>query len=398
MSVAMDFDLSDDQLALRDGADELLRGLSSPAQVRAFSETDALYDQTLWAAMVEQGWLGLAFTEADGGHGLGIVELAVLLESLGARAAPAPFTNTVLAARSCERAGKSGALSALLSGDVIGCVAWSKRLDAVTAIETPNGWQLSGNADPTAYSPAANVAIVPALVAAPGDTALGDTAPGDTAPGATAPGATAPTNAHGITQALFAVSLDDVGRPEREPAMELTRPLGWLRFERTEAQYLGDATHVQALLDDGAVFAACEMLGGAQTVLDMTVAYAKDRVQFGRPIGSFQAVKHRCADMLVDVEGIRSTAYWAAWSINAHDPDTSIAASTAKCWASDASKRVMASGLQVHGGIGFTWEHDLHFWLKRAQLDQLTFGNAAYHRDRIAALLAPRVASGLSVV
>ena len=141
------------------------------------------------------------------------------------------------------------------------------------------------------------------------------------------------------------------------------------------------------------------MLGGAQAVLDMAVAYAKDRVQFGRPIGSFQAVKHRCADMLVDVEGMRSTAYWAAWSLG-HDPadEASVAASTAKCWASDASKRVMASGLQVHGGIGFTWEHDLHFFMKRAQLDQLEFGDASFHRARLTQLLRPRVERGESVI
>ena len=119
------------------------------------------------------------------------------------------------------------------------------------------------------------------------------------------------------------------------------------------------------------------MLGGASRALDLAVEYAKDRVQFGRPIGSFQAVKHRCADMLVDVEGMRSTVYWAAWCIGAGDPDASVAASTAKIWCGDASKRVMASALQVHGGIGFTWEHDLHFFLKRAQLDQLAFGDAS---------------------
>ena len=114
------------------------------------------------------------------------------------------------------------------------------------------------------------------------------------------------------------------------------------------------------------------MLGGRVAALELAVEYAKERVQFGRPIGSFQAVKHRCADMLVDVEGMRSTSYWAAWCLAADDPDQSIAASTAKTWGSDASKRVMAGALQVHGGIGFTWEHDLHLFLKRAQLDQLT--------------------------
>src|SRR5690606_24796053 len=118
----------------------------------------------------------------------------------------------------------------------------------------------------------------------------------------------------------------------------------------------------------GALGHAAEILGAASRVLDLTVDYAKERVQFGRPIGSFQAVKHRCADMLVDVEGMRSAVYYAAWCVGAGDRDRSIAASTAKTWCSDAGRRVMASGLQVHGGIGFTWEHDLHLFLKRAQL------------------------------
>jgi alkylation response protein AidB-like acyl-CoA dehydrogenase len=130
----------------------------------------------------------------------------------------------------------------------------------------------------------------------------------------------------------------------------------------------------------------------------MAVEHAKQREQFGQPIGSFQAVKHRCADMLVDVEGMRSSVYYAAWSIGAGHPDASIAASTAKVWCSDAAKRVMASGLQVHGGIGFTWEHDLHLYLKRSQLDQVSFGDASFHRDRLARLLRGRVEAGESVV
>ena len=122
-------------------------------------------------------------------------------------------------------------------------------------------------------------------------------------------------------------------------------------------------------------------------MLDMSVEYAKQRVQFGKPIGSFQAVKHRCADMLVDVEGMRSVVYYAAWCIGAGDRERSVAASTAKVWCADAARRVMASGLQVHGGIGFTWEHDLHLFVKRSQLDQLVFGDAAYHRERLGTLL-----------
>jgi alkylation response protein AidB-like acyl-CoA dehydrogenase len=136
------------------------------------------------------------------------------------------------------------------------------------------------------------------------------------------------------------------------------------------------------------------MLGAAQQVLDMTVQYAKDRVQFGRPIGSFQAVKHRCADRLVDVEGMRSSLYYAAWAVGAGDPDASAAASAAKVWCSDAARRVMASALQVHGGIGFTWEHDLHLFVKRSQLDQVSFGDAPYHRERLARILRPRAEAG----
>jgi alkylation response protein AidB-like acyl-CoA dehydrogenase len=176
--------------------------------------------------------------------------------------------------------------------------------------------------------------------------------------------------------------------------MDLTRPLGWLDVSGLRRVVLGGRDAARALTDHGAAGYSAELLGGAARVLEMTTEYAKERVQFGKPIGSFQAVKHRCADMLVDVEGMRSVAYYAAWCIASGDPDASVAASTAKVWCSDAAKRVMASGLQVHGGIGFTWEHDLHLYLKRAQLSQLCFGDATYHRQRLAALLRPRVEAG----
>jgi alkylation response protein AidB-like acyl-CoA dehydrogenase len=362
----MDFDLSDDQLALRAAARDLLDGLASPAQVRRHTEGAETHDRVLWNAMVEQGWLGVELPEESGGLGLGAVELAVLLEEIGRHVAPVPFRSTALALGACARAGRDETVAALLSGERVACVAWARRPDAVTADAEDDAWTLTGRPDPVVDGPIADVAIVPAL--------------GPEGP------------------ALFAVSLTEHGRPAREAAMDLTRPLGWLHLDRTPAQYLGGADAVDALLDQGATFTAAEMLGSASRVLEMATDYAKERVQFGRPIGSFQAVKHRCADMLVDVEGMRSTVYWAAWCIGARDADASIAASTAKTWCSDASKRVMASGLQVHGGIGFTWEHDLHFFLKRAQLDQLSFGDATYHRERLTALVRPRVEAGESVL
>ena len=151
----------------------------------------------------------------------------------------------------------------------------------------------------------------------------------------------------------------------------------------------------ELLLDRAATLAAAEMLGAADRVLSMTVEYAKDRVQFGKPIGSFQAIKHMLADALVDVEGMRSTVYYAAWCAAADDDERSLAASMAKAWCSDASRRVMGTGLQVHGGIGFTWEHDMHLFVKRAQLDQVSYGDAAFHRERIAAMLRERLDAGL---
>jgi hypothetical protein len=183
------------------------------------------------------------------------------------------------------------------------------------------------------------------------------------------------------------------------PAMDRTRAVGWFDPSLAAARVvLGGADAVRRHLDLGATAYAAELLGASQRMLDESVAYAKDRVQFDKPIGSFQAVKHRLADMLVDVEGMRSAVYYAAWCLAAGHEDASVAASTAKTWCSDASKRVMASALQVHGGIGFTWAHDTHLYLKRAQLDQLAFGDATFHRTRLANLLRPKVEAGESVL
>ena len=337
----MDFDLSDDQVALRDGATELLDGYASPTQARAHTASGNAFDAVLWDAMVEQGWLGIEVPEADGGIGLGAVEVAVLAEALGAHAAPAPFVPAVLALDALRSAGATEWVDRLLTGEASACVAWDL-------------------GHPVPYAPSADVAIV--------------------------------CDADGV----FAVELTE--HPKREPAMDLTRELGWLDVNGLPRIPLGGDAARERLFDRGATFTAADLLGGAQRALGMAVEYAKDRVQFGRPIGSFQAVKHRCADMLVDVEGMRSTVYWAAWCIGAGDPDASIAASTAKIWCSDASKRVMASALQVHGGIGFTWEHDLHLFVKRAQLDGVSFGDATWHRDRLGRLLRAKLEAGLPLL
>jgi alkylation response protein AidB-like acyl-CoA dehydrogenase len=339
----MDFELSDDQQALRDAARDLLDDHASPARVRAVVDQRATHDDKLWAAMGEQGWLVLEQPASAGGLDLGFVEVAVLLEELGRHAAPVPFASTILALAAL----RGTEWEDRLANGAVGAVAWSDGSDRLLV----------------PYAPLADVAVV-----------VDD-------------------------DSIVVHDLTSGERPRAEPAMDVTRCIGWLATDRPGATRLdADTAAATTLVDRGAVAVAAEALGGAAAVLDMTVEHAKTRVQFGQPIGSFQAVKHRCADMLVAVEGMRSTTYHAAWSIAAGDPDASVAASTAKTWSGDAARRVMASGLQVHGGIGFTWEHDLHLHLKRAQLESVTFGTSSLHRRRLASRLRERVLSGASIV
>jgi alkylation response protein AidB-like acyl-CoA dehydrogenase len=387
----VDFDLSSDQQALREAAAGLLDGVAGHDALRARVGPGAVvgtlpgagempqvatsahghtggdapsgYDGAAWSGMAEQGWLAIEIPEDEGGLGLGMVEVAVLCEEIGRRLVAAPFLPSVVALGAlCEtearaEAGTKEWREALGEGAAVGCVAIAP--DGVAVASSPGGQaRLSGGTAPTLYAPSADVAVI-----------------------ATSDG-------------VYGVDLRGGGRPEPLPAMDRTRELGVLVFDATPALRLGGPDAAEALLDRSAILASAEMLGAADRVLSMTVQYAKDRVQFGKPIGSFQAVKHMLADALVDVEGMRSTVYYAAWCAAAGDPDRSLAASMAKAWCSDASRRVMAAGLQVHGGIGFTWEHDMHLYLKRAQLDQVSYGDAPFHRDRIATMLRQRVESG----
>ncbi len=385
----MDFDLSTDQQALRGAAATLLDGMAGHDALRARVGTGAVvgtlpgagevqpdagapgpdvphgYDPSAWSAMADQGWLAIEVPEEEGGLGLGTVEVAVLCEEIGRRLVAAPFLPSVLALGALSGAearadtGTKHWREALAQGAAVGCVALAPAAAGMTAAPGSKGWvRLSGETPPTAFAPSADVAVVVA------------------------------------DDDVYGVDLRREGRPAPLAAMDRTRELGILSFDQTPALHLGGAGAAELLLDRAATLAGAEMLGAADRVLSMTVDYAKERVQFGKPIGSFQAVKHMLADALVDVEGMRSTVYYAAWCAAAGDPDRSLAASMAKAWCSDASRRVMAAGLQVHGGIGFTWEHDMHLYVKRAQLDQVSYGDAAFHRDRIAAILRERLDAG----
>ena len=382
---AVDFDLSSDQQALREAAASLLDGMAGSDALRARVGAGAIvgtlpgagaasgetaadaprgYDNAVWSAMAEQGWLAIELPEDEGGLGMGMVELAVLCEEIGRRLVAAPFLSSIVALGALcgdearADAGTKEWREALGQGDTVGCVAAAPGPRSLTVSGTQGQVRLSGKTSPVAYAPSADVAVV-----------LAD-------------------------GGVYGVDLRTEGRPEPLSAMDRTRELGVLAFDGTPSRFLGGVAAADLLIDRAASLASAEMLGAADHVLALTVQYAKDRVQFGKPIGSFQAVKHMLADALVDVEGMRSTAYYAAWCAAAGDPERPLAASMAKAWCSDASRRVMAVGLQVHGGIGFTWEHDMHLYLKRAQLDQVSYGDAAAHRDRIATLLRARLEAG----
>jgi alkylation response protein AidB-like acyl-CoA dehydrogenase len=369
----MDFELSDDQQSLQKAAADLLGALSSPPRVRAAMSNDGGLDRELWEAMAEQGWMGIEAEERRGGLGLGAVDAAVLCEQLGRHAAPVPYVPLLVARRALADAAETGSTLAehwagvLADGRGIACTAWAAEPAGILAARGAAGWSLTGSPGPVDAAPDADVCVVAATVAE--GPAAG-------------------------RRAVFAVPMDEALRPRPEPSMDRTRSLGWLTFDRTPAERIGDSHNADLLLDRGATLVSAQLLGGADRVLEMAVEYAKVRTQFGRPIGSFQAVKHRCADMLVDVEGMRSAAYYAAWCVGEAIPDASLAASSAKVWCSEASRRVCASGLQVHGGIGFTWDHDLHIYMKRSQLDEWSYGTAAYHLDRVAAMLRARIEAG----
>jgi alkylation response protein AidB-like acyl-CoA dehydrogenase len=362
----MNFDFTDDQQAIKRTAKDFIAARYKPETVRAVAEdTDPTRpgraSDAQWRELAELGWPGVIVPESAGGLGLGAVELVVIQEELGYAVVPSPFFASVAATLLLVAAGTPAQqerwLGALAAGEARGTLAvWDER-----AGWAPDHSELEPAADGTLTG--AKIAVPDALDAelivvagAGGRHYLVETG----APGVEL----APEKSLDPTRRLFTLTLSGAPAEPLAPAPE-----------RIAHAY---STIVTAL--------AAENVGVAQRALELAVEYAKDRKQFDRPIGSYQAVAHRCSQMLLEVEGARSLCYWAAWALD-HEPGTAArAASMAKAYASDAGYRVTASSLQVHGGIGFTWEHDLHFYLKRAKANAHAFGDARWHRDRVADL------------
>jgi alkylation response protein AidB-like acyl-CoA dehydrogenase len=328
----MNFDFTDDQQAIKRTARDLLADRLRPERWRELAESGT-YDEGLWREMGELGWPGIHLDEAAGGQGLGSVELAILCEELGYALTPSPFLASAAASLVIAHAGSGSQrerwLPRLASGEAAGTV----------------GLVTDGRAPMVPDADRAEVIVL----------------------------------LDGLSGMVVEAGAAEV---VEQATIDSTRRFSSVRASAGEPLE-GD---LLPALDRIEVALAAELVGVAQRTMEMAVAYAKEREQFGRPIGVNQAVSHRCAQMLLEVESARSTTLYAAWAAD-HEPESlPLAASMAKAYAADAGTRVTTSSLQVHGGIGFTWEHDLHFFLKRAQTDRHLFGSPRSHRERVAAL------------
>jgi alkylation response protein AidB-like acyl-CoA dehydrogenase len=367
----MDFSFTPEQDDLRQTVRKFLEDKSDEQTVRKLMTSELGYDREVWTQLAEQlGLVGLIVPEAHNGAGLGFVDLAIVLEEMGRTLLCAPFLSTaVLATNALLHAATPAAQSALLpeiaAGKTIATLAfaephrgWELEGIAMHAHRVDDTWQLDGIKTYVIDGHAADVLLVVAKV---GD-GLG----------------------------LFRVDADADGL-ERAllPTLDLSRKLAQVTFTETPAARIGNDGDLTAALDKvltlGTIALAAEQVGGAQRCLELSTEYAKTRLQFGRAIGSYQAIKHRCADMLVAVEFAKSAAYHAAFrAADRDDPELGTAASMAKSYCSEAYFQAAADTIQIHGGMGFTWEHPAHLYFKRAKSSSLLFGDPLHHREKLA--------------
>jgi alkylation response protein AidB-like acyl-CoA dehydrogenase len=372
------FDLNDEQAAIKATAHDLLAARFKSERVREIAASQDGIDEAGWKEMAELGWAGLAIPEECGGQGLGIVELAVLFEELGYAVAPSPLLSNTVVALALSFCGSDEQRERYLRPLATG----EKR--ATPALRDPGA-----PATPGAFTMPAREGG-DGIVLSGEKTLVTDTAGADFFLVATADG-----RRHMVDAGADGVTVTE------ESSIDLTRRLSTVRFDDVAVPAAdslpGEGPDYFAVFHRACVAIAAESTGLAQRALEMSVAYAKDRQQFGRPIGAYQAVSHRCAQMLLETENARSAVYGAAWAADAEPESLPLAASIAKAYASDAGWRVPDQAIQVHGGIGFTWEHDLHFLLKRGRANASMFGDAKWHREQVAEAVIARAAEPLRV-
>lgn len=372
----MNFDFSEEQYLLRDQARKFLDDRASPSVVRAVLEDeDTSYDAELWQGMAELGWVGTTIPEEYGGAGMSREDLCVIAEELGRSLAPTPFSSSVymatealLIAGSDEQ--KQDLLPALAAGERIGCFAVSEGVGVANAasvkMQAADG-TVTGTKVPVPDGDIADFAVVLAR--------------------------------SGSDLSLFVVDLTGPGVSRTVvETVDPSRSHAEITFDKAPADPLGAAGEgwdtTQTVFDRAAILMAFEQVGGAQACLDMATEYAKNRFAFGRAIGSFQAIKHKLADIYIAVELARANAYYGAWALAADAPDLSTAAAAARVAASEAYNHAARENIQTHGGMGFTWEFDCHLYYRRAKLLSLALGGERRWKDRLISQLEARNYTG----
>jgi len=369
----MNFDFSEEQKLLQHTAREFLADNSSLAVVRDILENDRGYSKDLWKGVAELGWLGVAIPEEYGGAGYGYLELAMIAGEIGQAISPIPFASTVyLAAEAIARAGdaaqKKKYFTGIAAGDMIGTMAVAEKAGTPTqksiAATFADG-KLSGTKIPVADGDIADFAIVLAQ--------------------------------EGDAHSLVIVDLNGSGvERKRLSSVDPTRPHAKIVFSDAPAERLGDAGAgwqlSQDVLNRAAVLMAFEQLGGADRAFQITFDFVMNRYAFGRPVASFQSTKHRMADLYADRELARSNCYWAAWALENDEDELATAAASAKVSATDAFNNVAVEMIEMHGGVGFTWEYDCHLFYRRSKVLSLTLGTIGEWREKLITQLIEQAA------
>jgi len=368
----MDFGFTPQQEMIRNEAAAFLSQECPMPLVRELMVTQHGHSESLWDKMASMGWVGLMFPEQYDGVGLSFVELSILMEQMGAVLMPGPYFSTVVLAgltllESASDSQKERWLTPLASGNLKATLAltepdgrWTVSRPRVTAERDGKDYLISGT---KLFVPDAQIADLIICVAA--------------------------ARGSGKDWMLVAVDRDTEGLTITPlKTMDQTRRLYEVSFERVrigrDRVLEGSHSALERVLDRATIALSAQMIGGAQRVLEMCVEFSKTRIQFGRPIGSFQAIQHRCADMLLLVESARSAVYAAACNAAENKGETGLLASIAKAYTNDAYSWIAGEGIQIHGGMGFTFEHDAHLYFKRAKADEFTFGDSNFHLDRVA--------------
>jgi len=371
----MNFGFTEEQELLRHTAREFLERECPMGTVREIMATDAGFRRELWKKMAELGWVGLLLPEEYGGAELGFVDLVVILEEMGRSLLPSPFFGNLQGTLALLHAGtdtqRKEILPAVAAGDRILTFAITEEAGTenepdiqLRAAKDSAGFRLSGT---KLFVPDGQNADTLVVAARTGDAGEG-----------------------GISLLLVDKDAAGLGVTPLE-SMDQTRHIAELHFDGTPAQLLGEEnggwSTWQRVRDASLVALSADAVGGMEKVLEDSVQYAKERIQFGKPIGVHQAIKHKCADMLIESESSKSITYYAAWAQAEGVDEAPLAAAMAKAYTSDAYRHASAENIQIHGGVGFTWEYDCHLYFKRAKAVEVTYGNPSYHRERVAQLM-----------